>query len=33
MTPEAGPHWSLTLYVNGHGPRSAEAIEVVRQPV
>ena len=30
--PDAGhPHWSLTLYVSGASPRSAEALETVRR--
>ena len=27
----SGPHWSLTLYVSGAWPRSAEAIDTVRR--
>lgn len=28
--PASGPRWTLTLYVNGMGPRSTEAITAVR---
>jgi circadian clock protein KaiB len=28
---DAGPRWSLTLYVSGASPRSAEAISTVRR--
>ena len=28
---EADPRWSLTLYVAGASPRSAEAIDTVRR--
>lgn len=32
MTAAGGPpHWSLTLYVRGASPRSAEALETVRR--
>ncbi len=31
MTPDDGPRWSLTLYVSGASPRSAEAISTVRR--
>jgi circadian clock protein KaiB len=27
----ASPHWSLTLYVSGASPRSAQALETVRR--
>jgi len=28
---DIGPEWSLTLYVSGASPRSAEAIDTIRQ--
>jgi len=31
VTAPNGPHWSLTLYVSGASPRSAEALETVRR--
>lgn len=31
MTDPTGPRWSLTLYVSGASPRSAEAIEAVQR--
>ena len=31
MTTQSDAHWSLTLYVSGASPRSAEALETVRR--
>jgi circadian clock protein KaiB len=31
MTADDDTHWELTLYVNGAGPRSSAAIDIVRQ--